>query len=287
MSDEIIGGLLTGLGSGIIDNHRRKREDAIARRQEFLEDARAARMRTETVEDRDFKAKAEYGQLAAQLAAAREENEKNLKTQIEIAKLPYGVAGLGNGGDALTAQEIQQRKQEIQQRKEKAQSLIAIRMGMNNPLSTDEETRKNFLRAVNTAWKLIDDGYPAHEVTEVAIGAATERPLPTEEATEMAREQLGSSLVKDLYGGSAYQEKINELAKKLVSESLLYGIQLRQMRASANDRANMPSGIGTEKSPLIIETNQEREWVNKYKLPGQYMKLRDKVFRVTLTGSAY
>ena len=160
-------------------------------------------------------------------------------------------------------------------------------MGMGAPLGDAPEKSENFLKAVNAAFELIDSGYPVHEVTQVAIGAATERPLPTKEATEMAREQLESSLFKDLYGGSPYQEKINQLAKKLVSESLLYDIQFRQMRASANDRANMPSGIGTKESPFIIKTNQEREWVNKYKLPGQYMKLRDKVFRVTLTGSAY
>lgn len=304
MSDEIIGGLLTGLGSGIIDNHRRKREDAIARRQEFLEDARAARMRRETVEDRNFQTAAQSAQLEAQLAATREENEKNRMTdieiaeaelaatreegdknrkmQIEIAQLRSGGAGLGDGGDRPTPQEIQRRKEEAKQ-------LIGVGMGMNSPMGDDEEKRKNFVKAVNAAFKLIDSGYPVHEVTQVAIGAATERPLPTEEARKMARKQLGSSLFKDLYGGSPYQEKINELAKKLVSESLLYDIQFRQMRASANDRANMPSGIGTKESPFIIKTNQEREWANKYKLPGQYIKFRDRdrALRVTLTGSAY
>lgn len=279
MSDEIIGGLLTGLGSGIIDNHRRKREDAIARRQEFLEDARAARMRTEAVQDRDFKATAEYAQLEAQLAAAREENKKNRKTQIEIAELQSRLPGRGHGGDAPTLQEIQKRREEVK-------LLIGTGMRMNDPLDNNPEKSKNFVKAVSTALELTDSGYPMHKVAQVAIEAAKERPLPIKEAKEMARKQL-SSWLPDLFRGSAYQEEINKLAKELMIESRLYRIRLRQMRASANDHANMPSGIGTEESPLMIENDQNREWLNKYQLPGQYFKFRNEVHRVPQPGSAY
>ena len=302
MSDEIIGGLLTGLGSGIIDNHRRKREDAIARRQEFLEDARAARMRRETVQDRDFQVAAQYDQLEAQLAATREENEKNRQTQIEIAEsqsglareegekdrqtritiaeLRSGVPGRGDGVGASTPQEIQQRKEE-------AQRLIGISMRMNDPLDNNPEKSRNFLKAVNTASALIDSGYPMHKVTEVAIGAANERPLPIEEAKKIAKKQLANPwLIEDLRGHE-HQERIKNLAKKLMIESRLYGIRLRQMHASVNDLANMPRGIGTQESPLIIETNQNKEWLERYMLPGQYIKFGDRVATVTEPGSAY
>lgn len=160
-------------------------------------------------------------------------------------------------------------------------------MGMNDPLSTDAETRKNFVKAVSTASELTDSGYPMHKVTEVAIGAASERPLPIEKAKEMAREQLGISWLQYRFGGPEYQEEIKNLAEKLVTDSLLYGIRVRQMHASVNDRANMPRGIGTEKSPLIIETDQNKAWLNRYQLPGQYIKIRNEVSRVPQPGSAY